>query len=78
LGEPYVTTRRVDSPAAAEHGGLGLGIFIARILLERSGGELRLANSRPPDKGALVSVRWPRTRFEAPDERQRPAVAQAA
>jgi two-component system sensor histidine kinase RegB len=78
LGEPYVTTRRVDSPAAAEHGGLGLGIFIAKILLERSGGELRLANSRPPEKGALVSVRWPRARFEASDARERTTVAQAA
>src|SRR4029078_753518 len=33
LGDPYVTTRRADT----EHGGLGLGIFIAKTLLERSG-----------------------------------------
>ena len=44
LGEPYVTTRRARPPAAVEqgnveHGGLGLGIFIAKTLLERSGAQ---------------------------------------
>jgi hypothetical protein len=39
---------------------------------------LRLANSRPPETGALVSVRWPRARFEASGAREHPAVAQAA
>ena len=64
LGEPYVTTRRVDAQAATEHGGLGLGIFIAKTLLERSGARLRLANRKPPEKGAVVTVSWPRLEFE--------------
>ena len=46
LGEPYVTTRRAGPPAAVEqgnveHGGLGLGIFIAKTLLERSGAQAK-------------------------------------
>jgi two-component system sensor histidine kinase RegB len=64
LGEPYVTTRRAGAQLSGEHGGLGLGIFIAKTLLERSGARLRLANRKPPAKGAVVSVEWPRAEFE--------------
>lgn len=64
LGEPYVTTRRVNAQVAREAGGLGLGIFIAKTLLERSGAELRLTNRKPPEKGAVVTVTWPRGEFE--------------
>ena len=67
LGEPYVTTRPAGPPGGAEAGGLGLGlgIFIAKTLLERSGAALRLENRRPPEKGARVTVEWPRALFEA-------------
>jgi two-component system sensor histidine kinase RegB len=65
LGEPYVTTRRGRQSEALEPGGLGLGIFIAKTLLERSGAQLRLENRKPPQKGALVTVEWPRREFEA-------------
>lgn len=64
LGEPYVTTRRADSLTPGEHGGLGLGFFIAKTLLERSGARLQLANRRAPEKGAVVTVEWPRGEFE--------------
>jgi two-component system sensor histidine kinase RegB len=64
LGEPYVTTRRANVQIDGEHGGLGLGIFIAKTLLERSGAVLRLSNRKAPAKGALVSVEWPRAAFE--------------
>ncbi|MBA3517685.1 MAG: ActS/PrrB/RegB family redox-sensitive histidine kinase [Rhizobiales bacterium] len=70
LGEPYVTTRRADTPTPGEHGGLGLGFFIAKTLLERSGARLQLANRRAPEKGAVVTVEWPRGEFE----RQTPGV----
>ena len=59
-----MTTRRVDAQPARRAGGLGLGIFIAKTLLERSGARLRLANRKPPDKGAVVTVEWPRAEFE--------------
>jgi two-component system sensor histidine kinase RegB len=64
LGEPYVTTRRAEKSAVVEPGGLGLGIFIAKTLLERSGARLRLENRKAAQKGALVTVEWPRAQFE--------------
>ncbi len=64
LGEPYVTTRRLTVKPTDEHGGLGLGIFIAKTLLERSGARLVLANRKPTEKGALVAIEWTRGEFE--------------
>ncbi len=67
LGEPFVTTRRAQSEgpdATDEHVGMGLGFFIAKTLLERSGARLELANRPPPDGGAVVTVVWPRAKFE--------------
>jgi two-component system sensor histidine kinase RegB len=66
LGEPYVTTRRLDSRASEpENGGLGLGFFIAKTLLGRTGASITLANRRVPETGAVVTVHWPRAAFEA-------------
>lgn len=42
--------------------GLGLGLFIAKTLLERSGAELSFVNR--PQAGAQVTVRWPRQRID--------------
>lgn len=56
IGEPYVT-RRQDVTRA---GGLGLGLFIAKTLLERSGAALTFANRGPDAAGARVTVVWPR------------------
>jgi two-component system sensor histidine kinase RegB len=71
LGEPFVTTRPADGfqqEAPDEHIGMGLGFFIAKTLLERSGATLALANRTAPQEGAVVTVMWPRSRFErAPD-----------
>jgi two-component system sensor histidine kinase RegB len=68
LGEPYVTSRRrTDNPD--EVSGLGLGFFIAKNLLERSGATLALANRVPPETGAVVRVRWNRADFEREKER---------
>jgi len=68
LGEPFVTTRRAQSEEgqepADEHVGMGLGFFIAKTLLERSGARLALANRPLPQGGAMVTVVWPRTKFE--------------
>jgi two-component system sensor histidine kinase RegB len=62
LGEPYLTER--DAEGAA--GGLGLGFFISKTLLERTGAKLELRNRRAPTAGAVVKVRWPRAAIEAP------------
>jgi two-component system sensor histidine kinase RegB len=61
IGEPYVSTRQGNPDAAG--GGLGLGLFIAKTLLERSGAELRFGNSMGRGEGALVEVSWPRRNF---------------
>jgi len=79
LGEPYVTTRRAGGrpPQAehkgdrtGEHGGLGLGFFIAKTLLERSGASLSLANRRAPEGGAMITVTWSRTAFQGGAEQE--------
>ena len=65
LGEPYVTTRGARPNTGTGRTGLGLGFFIAKTLLERSGAELTLENRVRPERGAIVRVRWPRAAFEA-------------
>lgn len=67
LGEPYVTTRGGPdrTPTSEDQGGgLGLGFFIAKTLLERSGAEIEIANREPVQTGAVVQISWPRKAFE--------------
>jgi len=68
LGEPFVTTRRLPEArgrAQGGEGGMGLGFFIAKTLLERSGARVSLANKPQPDHGAIVRVDWSRGAIEA-------------
>ncbi len=53
---------------------MGLGLFIAKTLLERSGAELSFANGSDPylagngrkeRRGAIVEVVWPRSKIDA-------------
>jgi two-component system sensor histidine kinase RegB len=65
IGEPYVTSRgRKPQDGGDEASGLGLGFFIAKTLLERSGATLAFANRAPPSTGARISVHWQRADFE--------------
>ncbi len=67
IGEPYVTTRRRRPNATDEEPtGLGLGFFIAKTLLERSGATVSFANRALPARGAVVKLRWQRDDFERP------------
>ncbi len=67
IGEPYVrSSKRRRMNAGGETTGLGLGFFIAKTLLERSGATLNFENRVFPDRGAVVKVRWGRTDFERP------------
>jgi two-component system sensor histidine kinase RegB len=67
IGEPYVTSRRHSvADSEDEPHGLGLGFFIAKTLLERSGATLSYENRRPPEHGAIVKLRWSRSDFERP------------
>jgi two-component system sensor histidine kinase RegB len=67
LGEPYVTTRRLDERSEGG-GGLGLGLFIAKTLLERSGATFAAANGRTGGRGAEIALRWRRADFETPSQ----------
>jgi two-component system sensor histidine kinase RegB len=68
IGEPYVTStrRRRLNVGGEAGGGLGLGFFIAKTLLERSGATLAFENRPAPERGAVVRVRWGRGDFEPP------------
>jgi two-component system, sensor histidine kinase RegB len=73
IGEPYLSRRRGIDDAQSEHGGLGLGVFIARTLLERTGAKVSFTNRTFPDHGAVVQIAWPRGRFEAGETAPEPA-----
>jgi two-component system sensor histidine kinase RegB len=63
LGDPFVTTRPGYTEAGVAEGtheGMGLGLFIAKTLLERSGATVTLSNQRPPARGARIALTWPR------------------
>jgi len=75
LGEPYVTSRPgidldrdgeddVTNAHAEGHAGMGLGFFIAKTLIERTGGTVTFGNKA--GGGALVRVVFPRSSLEKP------------
>jgi len=77
LGEPYVTTRARDhrSEDDGTYEGMGLGLFIARTLLERTGATIAFANGsdtrhrrdfevsddlgKAHPPGAIIEMIWP-------------------
>ncbi|RIK96588.1 MAG: two-component sensor histidine kinase [Proteobacteria bacterium] len=69
IGKPYLSRRRPgDDSSGARVGtraGLGLGVFIAQTLLERTGARVTFANRPFPDHGAVVRIAWPRGTFES-------------
>jgi two-component system sensor histidine kinase RegB len=61
IGDPFMRRRRVDQDRARRPGyeGMGLGLFIAKTLLERSGAHLSFANGGGDSAGgAIVIVEW--------------------
>jgi len=74
LGEPYITSRPGRNALSEnemgpqgsldEHEGMGLGFFIAKILLEQTGGVVNAEN--PQAGGAEVSIRWARGVIDGP------------
>ncbi|ARE40582.1 Sensor histidine kinase PrrB (RegB) [Rhodovulum sp. P5] len=70
IGDPFVRKRKTDNQQKErpEYEGMGLGLFIAKTLLERSGARLSFANGSDPlltgadrseQRGAVVEVDWP-------------------
>lgn len=72
LGQPYVTTRPGGEGSRSGHTGMGLGFFIAKTLLEKTGAVVAFENARRG--GAVVSARWLRSTIEAPPLRDFPAL----
>jgi len=68
IGEPYITSRpghhalgeRELGPSVelGRREGMGLGFFIAKTLLEQTGGDVKATNLE--GHGARVSINWPR------------------
>ena len=84
IGDPFVRKRRRD-PRRPGYEGMGLGLFIAKTLLERSGAELSFANASDPlDRdegagnrtGAVVETRWRRQTFARAEDSERAALGQ--
>ncbi|MGR3466720.1 MAG: sensor histidine kinase RegB [Shimia sp.] len=67
IGDPFVRRRTADPRTRPEYDGMGLGLFIAKTLLERTGAELQFENGArfTPLRGAHITVRWSRQRIEA-------------
>ena len=63
IGEPYISTR------AKQDGHMGLGLFIARTLLENTGASLTFANG--PEGGAAVQAVWSRVLLEVQQDEAR-------
>ncbi|MCU0800901.1 MAG: ActS/PrrB/RegB family redox-sensitive histidine kinase [Rhodobacteraceae bacterium] len=79
IGDPFVRSRRSDDDGEDRmaYEGMGLGLFIAKTLLERSGATLTFANGSDPfgdsevradRSGAVVEVVWPLKRIVAPSD----------
>ncbi|MEM7439866.1 MAG: ActS/PrrB/RegB family redox-sensitive histidine kinase [Pseudomonadota bacterium] len=86
LGDPFLSTKRGVRPeqgARPGYDGMGLGLFIAKTLLERSGAEMTFSNAAldkkdgstsrymkamPDVTGAIVSLRWTRSELEVDRE----------
>ncbi len=71
-GEPYL--RAPNSSRRKGYQGMGLGLFIAKTLLERSRAELRLANRPKPEHGGVVLIEWPLSAIEMSKEEARAAL----
>ncbi|RNF34599.1 sensor histidine kinase [Paracoccus methylarcula] len=63
IGDPFLTSRRAGAQREG-YEGMGLGLFIAKTLLERSGAHLNFSNGGP---GAVVDVEWPLDRLRVDD-----------
>lgn len=76
IGDPFLRRRRGEGTRRQGYEGMGLGLFIAKTLLQRTGAELHFSNGtdpflttdeRPERCGAIVEVTWPLERVaEAP------------
>jgi two-component system sensor histidine kinase RegB len=72
IGEPYRTSRSADNRDSG--GGLGLGLFIAKTLLERSGATLNFSNRIDETNGAVIEISWLRAAMDDLEKTNTPAI----
>lgn len=75
IGDPFIRDRtdEANDSQRPEYSGMGLGLFIAKTLLERTGAEILFSNgiaATDSDRsiGAIVKVMWPRTKISQDEE----------
>lgn len=82
IGDPFVSSRAAEkaNKARPEYEGMGLGLFIAKTLLERTGAILTFKNAsdpflaaeeRPEKCGAVVEVIWPASEIVVSEKQAR-------
>lgn len=86
IGDPFMRRRNsAPDPARPGYEGMGLGLFIAKTLLERSGAELSFANGRDSFSsqdshaertGAVVELTWQRSQLEGNSRDARAALGE--
>lgn len=75
IGDPFVSSRKREGDRSQRPGykGMGLGLFIAKTLLERTGASLKFANGSNSEigkkksavrSGAIVQITWERSLIE--------------
>jgi len=62
LGQPYVSRRQNQKNSEVLAGGLGLGVFIATTLIERTSGKVKFDSS--PQGGARVKLVWYKSKLD--------------
>lgn len=74
IGDPFLRARADESPERPGYDGMGLGLFIAKTLIERTGAKLDFRNGgdpflvsadQVPRSGAVVEIRWPLAMIQA-------------
>jgi two-component system sensor histidine kinase RegB len=74
IGDPFVRRRKSlqETIVRPEYEGMGLGLFIAKTLLERSGAKVSFENGAPESgqqlerRGAIAEVTWPTSALLSP------------
>ena len=76
IGDPFVRNRKAEETGGERPGyeGMGLGLFIAKTLLERSGARLEFSNGMGRvtgrrQVGAIIFVEWPRDAIDPARDR---------
>ena len=73
IGEPFVKKKSFNNKNSLNYNGMGLGLFIAKTLLERSGAKLFFSNKKNK-KGAMIILKWPSSKIVIDEFQMRKAL----